>query len=204
MARDTRLRMLEATSRLLQHRGYHGTGVNDVLTESGAPRGSLYFHFPGGKEQLAIEATEASVKEATNALRECLTGAASPDAGVRRYVELAADLMRQSDYTFGCPVAPVILDAAEGLPKLQELCRSALATWTSMLRDAFVVSGMETKRADSLATLAVASIEGSLLMARANRDCNALLRVAMALEEIVRSALPRRMPRAGKPRAVRR
>jgi len=72
MAKDTRTRMIETTARLLQHRGYHGTSLNDILEQSGAPRGSLYFHFPGGKDQLAIEATRAGIEEATQALRQAL------------------------------------------------------------------------------------------------------------------------------------
>ena len=60
MAVDTRVRLIETTARLLQHRGYHGTSLSDILEASGAPRGSLYFHFPGGKDQLAIEATRAA------------------------------------------------------------------------------------------------------------------------------------------------
>ena len=55
MATDTRTRMIEATALLLRRRGYHGTSLNDILSASGAPRGSLYFHFPGGKDQLVIE-----------------------------------------------------------------------------------------------------------------------------------------------------
>ena len=65
MAKDTSARMIEATARMLQHRGYHGTALSDILEASGAPRGSLYFHFPGGKDQLAIEATRAAVEETT-------------------------------------------------------------------------------------------------------------------------------------------
>ncbi|TGW02048.1 TetR/AcrR family transcriptional regulator, partial [Mesorhizobium sp. M2D.F.Ca.ET.145.01.1.1] len=63
MATDTRTRMIEATALLLRRRGYHGTSLNDILTASGAPRGSLYFHFPGGKDQLVIEVTRASVAD---------------------------------------------------------------------------------------------------------------------------------------------
>ncbi|HEY8491429.1 MAG TPA: helix-turn-helix domain-containing protein, partial [Dehalococcoidia bacterium] len=57
---DSRQRMIRAMSRLMQRQGFHATGLNQVLAESGAPKGSLYFHFPGGKEQLAAEAVQAS------------------------------------------------------------------------------------------------------------------------------------------------
>jgi TetR/AcrR family transcriptional repressor of lmrAB and yxaGH operons len=192
MAKDTRARMIETTARLLQHRGYHGTSLNDILEQSGAPRGSLYFHFPGGKDQLAIEATRAGIEEATQALRQALAAARTPAQGVRVYAEAAAGLMRQTDYTFGCPVAPVILDAAGGVAELAELCRQAFETWADMMRTAFVAAGMPGRRAQPLALLAVSSIEGALLLARANRDCGALMTLAAELEALVGAELPRR------------
>ena len=72
MAKDTRTRMLETTARLLQHRGYHGTALSDILEASGAPRGSLYFHFPSGKDQLVVEATRLAVEQTSHFLRETL------------------------------------------------------------------------------------------------------------------------------------
>ena len=57
MATDTRTRMIEATALLIRQRGYHGTSLNDILSASGAPRGSLYFPFQGGKDQLVVEVT---------------------------------------------------------------------------------------------------------------------------------------------------
>ena len=189
MARDTRTRMLDATARLLQQRGYHGTSLSDILAASEAPRGSLYFHFPGGKDQLAIEATRAAVALATAALQETLASAADPAAGVRAYVEAAAGLMRASDYTFGCPVAPVILDQAGGVAELADLCRQAFETWTGMLRQGFVDAGASSSRAATLALLVVAAIEGGLLLARAYRDCEPLLRIAGALEKVVQAGI---------------
>jgi len=192
MAKDTRTRMIETTARLLQHRGYHGTSLSDILEASGAPRGSLYFHFPGGKDQLAIEATRAAIEEATAALRQALAEARTPAQGVRAYAEAAGRLMRETDYTFGCPVAPVILDAAGGVEELAQLCRQAFETWAGMMRAAFVAAGMPGKRAQALALLVMSSIEGLLLIARANRDCSALMTVAAELERVVAAELPRR------------
>ncbi len=190
MAKDTRLRMIETTARLLQHRGYHGTSLNDILQESGAPRGSLYFHFPGGKDQLVIEATRAAVDEATEALREALVNAKTPAQGVRAYAETAADIMRETDYTFGCPVAPVILDATAGLTELADLCRQALEDWSELLRKSFVEAGIPKRRADALALLVISSIEGALVITRAYRDCRSLTTTAAELEAAVAAALP--------------
>jgi TetR/AcrR family transcriptional repressor of lmrAB and yxaGH operons len=190
MAKDTRARMLETTARLLQHRGYHGTSLSDILAASGAPRGSLYFHFPGGKDQLVLEATRAAVELTTAELQATLATSASPAQAVRAYAEAAARIMRETDYTFGCPVAPVILDAAGDLAELAGLCRQAFATWADLLRQALAAAGVPASRAATLALLVVAAIEGALLLARAHRDGEPLLQVGAELEAVVAAALP--------------
>jgi TetR/AcrR family transcriptional repressor of lmrAB and yxaGH operons len=181
--------MLKTTARLLQHRGYHGTSLNDILDESGAPRGSLYFHFPGGKEQLVIEATKLTIDETTEWLSSTLASADSPAEATRLYLEAAAMLTVESDYTFGCPVAPLILDANAGLPELAALCRQAFEVWTALLRDGYERSGVPPQRALALALLASASLEGGLLMARAYRDPAPLNIIAAELERIVSASL---------------
>jgi TetR/AcrR family transcriptional repressor of lmrAB and yxaGH operons len=203
MAKDTRARILETTARLLQHRGYHGTALSDILEESAAPRGSLYFHFPNGKDQIVIEATRAAVAKATLALQETLAGAKNPAQGVRAYLEMAARIMPDTDYTFGCPVAPVILDANAGLTELAELCRGAFEEWIDLLQASFVEAGVPRRRASVLAQLVISSIEGSMLLARAYRESGPLMAVAAELEMIVAAALPRR-PAAGSKNAIRR
>ena len=82
MANDTRTRILETTALLLRQRGYHGTSLNDILSASAAPRGSLYFHFPGGKDQLVIEVTRDSVADVTKRLGEALATESDPAVAV--------------------------------------------------------------------------------------------------------------------------
>ena len=192
MAKDTRARMLDTTARLLQLRGYYGTSLSDVLAESGSPRGSLYFHFPGGKDQLVLEATRAAVDETTEWLREALASAKSPADGVRAYLEGAAAALRDTDYTFGCPVAPVILDAAGSLKELSDLCRQAFEEWVDLLRTSFVEAGVPNRRANALALLVQSALEGLLIIARAYRDVTPLMTVAAELEAVVEAALPKR------------
>lgn len=190
MARDTRTRMIETTARLLQHRGYHGTSLADILAESGAPRGSLYFHFPGGKYQLAIEATRAAVEHATCEFREALEACPDPAKAVRAFVEAAAKLLEETEYTFGCPVAPVILDATAGVKELEDLCRQAFEEWVGLLRSAFTAAGIAESRAYALALLVESSIEGLLLIARAYRDSEPVKIVAAELEAVIAAAVP--------------
>jgi TetR/AcrR family transcriptional repressor of lmrAB and yxaGH operons len=190
MANDTRTRMLEATARLLRQRGYHGTSLNDILAASGAPRGSLYFHFPGGKDQLVIEVTRASVREVAQKLHDTLSAEKSPAVAVRRIVESTAEMLAQSDYARSCPVAPVVLDATTDIPELVALCREAFEEWIGLLRKSFINAGIPEQRAHSLALLVEASIEGMMVIARACRDYRPMLAVADELAALLEAAVP--------------
>ena len=192
MTKDTRTRMIEATALLIRQRGYHGTSLNDILAESGTPRGSLYFHFPGGKDQLVIEVTRASVAEVATKLREQLAAAKSPDVAVRRIAEATAEMLKASDYQRSCPVAPVVLDSTTDIPELTELCRQAFEEWIDLFRDVFAKSGIPDKRARSLAMLVEASLEGMMVICRAIRDHKPLLAVADELATVVKAAVAER------------
>src|SRR5262249_14150023 len=138
MSNDTRIRMLETTARLLQLRGYHGTGLNEILAESGAPRGSLYFHFPGGKDQLVLEATLLSAERTTPPRRELLEKAATPAEALRAFAEGLAALLSETDYRLSCPIAPIVLDGTAEIPELAALSKQTFEEWIRLLRDAFV------------------------------------------------------------------
>src|SRR5438093_8805032 len=100
--RATRSRVLLATSRLLQTRGYHGTGLAQILSEANAPRGSMYFHFPGGKEQLAVEALRKSEAWITRAMTAALeAGRVDVRTGIRAFIEAFARQLERSEFAEG-------------------------------------------------------------------------------------------------------
>ena len=109
---------------------------------------------------------------------------------MRRFFEAAAALLVETDYSFGCPVAPVILDAPDALPELQQICRQAFEEWIGLFRDSFAAAGIASHRAESLALLVEATMEGMLVMARAWRDIAALHSVAAELVALVAAAVP--------------
>ena len=194
MAKDTREYMIDTTAGLIHRRGFHGTSLNEILEQSGAPRGSLYYHFPGGKEELVLEATRQGVAIVTQVLKEVLTDS-SPDPadGVRAFIEAAAHELRDSDYVFGCPVAPIVLDSPES-SALAEVCQEALEEWQQVFVEGLGSAGIERGRAESLATMIVCGLEGGLILARARRDTAPLDAVAEELASMVRSAVPRSKP----------
>ena len=189
MANDTRTRILETTGLLLRQRGYHGTSLNDILSASGAPRGSLYFHFPGGKDQLVIEVTRDSVARVTERLGEALATEKDPAVAVHHIYQSVARMLEDNQFSLGCPIAPVVLDSPTDGPELADLCRSAFEQWIGLLREAFVRAGVPERRAHALALLVESSLEGLMVIARATRDRAPLWAVADEVAALIEGAV---------------
>jgi TetR/AcrR family transcriptional repressor of lmrAB and yxaGH operons len=181
--------MIEATARLIRQRGYHGTSLNDILSASAAPRGSLYFHFPGGKDQLVVEVTRASVADVTERLGAALLEESDPAVAVHHIYQSVARMLEDNEFSLGCPVAPVVLDAPNDVPDLVEICRSAFEQWVGLLRQAFVRAGVPERRAQALALLVESSLEGLMVIARATRDRAPLQAVADEVAALVEQAV---------------
>jgi len=189
MANDTRTRILETTALLLRKRGYHGTSLNDILSASGAPRGSLYFHFPGGKDQLIIEVTRDSVDKVTQGLGTALAAEADPAVAVHHIYQAIGRMLEENEFTLGCPIAPVVLDAPADVPELADLCRSAFQQWIGLLQASFVRAGVPERRSHALAVLVESSLEGLMVIARATRDRAPILVVADEVAALIESAV---------------
>jgi TetR/AcrR family transcriptional repressor of lmrAB and yxaGH operons len=182
---DSRARFVETTAALLRRQGYHATGLAQIVEESGAPKGSLYFHFPGGKEQLAQAALERSGQQMHDELAAIVAAAPGPAAAIRAVTTRLADELEASRFQDGCPVATVALEAAAQVPALQAVCSASYARWQVLIEGALARGGVPPARAASLANLVLAAVEGALLLSRAHADTAPLRRVGEELAGIV-------------------
>src|SRR5919109_4577663 len=94
---DTRDRVIQTAASLFRAQGYHATGLNQVIAEGRAPKGSLYFHFPGGKEQLAVESLTLAGDELCSALQAALASTPDPVEALDRVVGLLGAALEASD-----------------------------------------------------------------------------------------------------------
>lgn len=177
----SRERMIAATADLLQKQGYSGTGLAEILAKSGAPRGSLYFHFPEGKEQLACEALAAHGKEWLARFREITRDAKDPSDSLERACRMLGDELERSGWELGCPIATVALEAAHTSTAIQRTCAAHFAELEEMVAAQLVQAGVPASLAPLAATFTVSALEGSLLLARVQRSREPLERVATAL-----------------------
>ena len=166
---------------MLQRRGYAATGLAEITARSGAPRGSLYFHFPGGKEQLAAEALAAGAARFGAAVDEACRGAADGAAAVRALVGVLGARLQASDYQLGCPVTTTALETAATSPPLRDAAHAAFALWLETLRARLQADGREPAIAEEQALFVLSAIEGALVLARAARSTRPLRIVSQQL-----------------------
>ena len=185
---DSRNQMIQSAALLFREHGYSGTGFRDVIEHSGAPRGSIYHHFPGGKEQLAAEtaAWAAGVIE-----RRLIQAARSGDPVVALGMFVCAwrEVLEDSNFRAGCPIVAIAAEADAG-STATAAAAAAFARWQDLLARGMLDAGVGRTDARRLATLVVAAIEGAILQCRARRDIRPLHDVHRALEAALRAAMP--------------
>ena len=168
---DTKQKMVQAARQLIRERGYNATALSDVLELSGAPRGSVYFHFPGGKTQLAVEAAEAHAHEQVTIIDRAADQAGSVAQLVELYVDLGREGMVDSDYGRGCGVAPLVTEgAAQESADVAETTRRAFSEMTDRLAFHFVAMGVDRAPARELAHAVIAGVQGAMITSRALRS----------------------------------
>lgn len=119
---ETRARLIAGTRTLIEAQGYFGTGLNQIVAATGAPRGSLYFHFPEGKDQLVAVSLVQAGQEVEDLLAALAAEGADSGALTERLTEVFAERLAGSDYTKGCPIATVALEVAGTNEPLRAVC----------------------------------------------------------------------------------
>src|SRR4051812_34610685 len=118
----TRDRLVETTARLVSTQGYAATGLSQILTESCAPKGSLYFHFPGGKEEMVAEAIRQLGVGVAQLLEAHLQNAATTALGLQALIRTFIAEVERSGYQRGCPVALTSLESSHASERLRNAC----------------------------------------------------------------------------------
>jgi TetR/AcrR family transcriptional repressor of lmrAB and yxaGH operons len=175
----TRERFIRATAALLQERGYAATGLRDILAASGAPRGSMYFHFPGGKAELATEAIRQSGKDFCEGIRAILDAAPSIKVAITTICRYLSQQLTASHYKLGCPVAPLALEETE--VQVKGAVAGALESWQEQIQRRLVSAGFTPSRATELAMFTMSVIEGALLLSKAHQSVAPLERAEIEL-----------------------
>ncbi|MFN3213767.1 MAG: TetR/AcrR family transcriptional regulator [Henriciella sp.] len=183
---QTRQKFVDTANTLFQRHGFHGVGLSRLIEASGAPKGSFYFHFPGGKKELAIAAIEKSRQDVLALLHFAATYADSAADYVRTIGKGLQAWITQSDFSEGCPVATFTLELASTSAEIAKLCNAAYQDWNDCISGFLESTGIEAERTQKLATLILSSYEGAVIMCRAQKQLTPIKNVSDELSLLLR------------------
>jgi AcrR family transcriptional regulator len=189
VATATRDRILDATAELFRRHGYTGTGLKQIVAAASAPFGSIYHHFPGGKEQLGgevIRSSGAMYQELFEMIMD-----ASPDVatGVENFFLGAAETLRQTGYEDACPIATVALEVASTNEPLREATAEVFEQWFAAATARLTDAGIAEAEARRLSISILCGLEGAFLFSRAARTTEAMEVAGAAAVAQVQKAL---------------
>jgi TetR/AcrR family transcriptional repressor of lmrAB and yxaGH operons len=181
-ASDSKGKTLAAAAGLFRQQGYHGTALHDILAAGGSPRGSLYFHFPGGKEEIG----ETALTLAGEAVRQAIAKAAETSENAETFLVriargMASDL-EKSGFKEGCPIATTALETSAQSEVLGAATRGAFQKWENEIKRGLERFGMIPEEAGLVATSVLSQLEGALLLARTYRSLEPMHRAERALK----------------------
>jgi len=186
--------MVRSAASLIRSRGVSATSLADVLADSGAPRGSIYHHFPEGKAQLAEDAIRWTSERLLAHLRAGTP--AGPSAVLERFIDVWRRTVVASAGTAGCVVAGVAIDTVPEETGVMGLVRATFRSWAGVLAEQLQDAGVPPQRAKPIAMATLAGMEGALILCRAEGNVRPLDAVA---EELMRLLPPEKPGRRKRP-----
>lgn len=181
----TRDAMLVSAAEVMRERGAAGVTIDEVLTRSGAPRGSVYYHFPEGRNQILTEA----LRYAGDAITATIDDAADRGAValLRGFVDFWEHLLIDSDFNAGCPVVAAAIGSADDERRLTAEAGAIFGRWRTALTRAFAADGFDEPDAALLAVTSIAALEGAVVLCRSTHNVNPLREVADELEFLIKA-----------------
>lgn len=187
---DTRDRIMATTAGLFRRYGYTGTGMKQVVAAANAPFGSLYHHFPGGKEQLGGEVIRRSGRMYFELFEAVYDAASDPVSGIEDFFAGAADVLRETDYADACPIATVALEVASTSEPLRLATAEVFEGWISGAARRFSEAGVPATEARTLAISVIGMLEGAFILSRALRSVEPVEVAGAHASTVVAAALP--------------
>ena len=181
MARSTRESILTAAAELMRHKGYAGVGMKDIAQASGAPIGSLYHHFRGGKVQIAREALVNAGAAYGLLIPTIVDEYTDLGAAVDGVFTQAAEDMAATGFANMCPVASVSAEVADTVEELRQTVQEIFDGWIDGGTAYFAARGLDGPRARDITLALISALEGGFLLARALRSTEPLLAAGRTL-----------------------
>jgi AcrR family transcriptional regulator len=181
----TRTNMLHSAVDVLRERGAAGVTIDEVLARSGAPRGSVYYHFPDGRNQILTEALRMAGDSITALINEAATTGGI--ALIRTFVDFWDRSLVDDDFAAGCPVMAAAIGSGDDEPDLVGVAGTVFGHWRDAMARALMADGLEGADAESLAITSIAALEGAVVLCRSTRSTKPLHDVAEQIEFLIKA-----------------
>lgn len=175
---NKRNQIIDTTCQLMEKQGYHATGLNQIVAESGAPKGSLYYYFPEGKEGMAVEAVTHTSSVILSRIETSLAAHEDAAAALRQFILTVAYHVEQSGFEAGGPITTIALESASTNERLTAVCNQAYQSWQKAIENKLRASDFAVDRAQRLAALLIAAIEGGIILSRTEKSQRPLQAIA--------------------------
>ncbi len=186
---DTRQRMVEAAAGLLQQGGTVAASFTDVLSASGAARGAIYHHFPGGKNELTREAVAWTGRRVQRNLA-ALAGT-HPLEVLDAFLDGVRPIVAGAAVGSSCAVAAVVIEAGQVDHGLTRTAQVALQSWVETLGARLIATGADPATARTMSALMVVFLEGTQVLCRASGDMQPFDDSVDAVRAAAQAILPR-------------
>jgi TetR/AcrR family transcriptional repressor of lmrAB and yxaGH operons len=176
--RNSRDILIEAASRLFRLRGYYGVGLNDILEESGIPKGSLYYYFPKGKEQLAIEAINHTKNMVINSIQEVLESIEDPIQAIQTHIYQLSKIIGESDQLIGLPIGTIAGETYSTSEPIRSACQLAFEDLQFIYKKKLLHAGYSEQHSEDLSIIINSLIEGGILLSLTKQSSQPLQIIA--------------------------
>ncbi|MEU0838485.1 TetR/AcrR family transcriptional regulator [Streptomyces sp. NPDC005962] len=183
--------MVLSAAALLREHGASATSIDRVLAHSGAPRGSVYHYFPGGRTQLIDEAVALAGDFIAGLIDDAME-ADDPVRAVDAFFALWREWLVESGFRAGCPIVAVAVETNDDAPQLARSAAAVFARWREALAELLVRHGLTEERGRRLGAFIIAAVEGAVIMCRAERSTAPLEAAAAEIHDLLLHALPHR------------
>lgn len=185
----TRDRIIVATNELFRHHGYNGTSLSQISKASGATIGSIYHFFPDGKEALAVAVIEATGAVYRQLFESITADASDPASAFEDMFVGAAQVLEETEFIDPCPIGTVAREAANTNEPLRIAAEKAFRSWIEAARDHLTRAGVPETEAEELAAMFVATIEGTFVLSRAQRQTAPLITAGRYVAQLAERAI---------------
>jgi len=164
----TREKLIESTAKFIHEKGYYATGINEVLNDAGIAKGSLYHHFPNGKDELVLISLMHAAELRAQTYKSAMKGKGSAENGLKGVIDVHITELRDTNYSRGCPLATVSLEISSENETLRKACADLFEFWIHELEKYLMYKGVDAARRK--AEFFMTGLEGAILLSKVQRD----------------------------------